>query len=124
MNDHELWRERARLADGRNIDPQLGSLSGEASQIVVDQPGAAFPVERGVAGEMASTLLAREGPSYYGLPLIKEPVWTWTIPVYFYVGGAAGASSLLAAMLALRGDRGERHRRLLRRARWVGAIGD
>lgn len=33
---------------------------------------------------------------YYGLPLLKPPVWTWEIPLYFFVGGAAGASAMLA----------------------------
>jgi formate-dependent nitrite reductase membrane component NrfD len=35
---------------------------------------------------------------YYGLPLLKEPVWTWEVPVYFFVGGAAGGASLIAAI--------------------------
>src|SRR3984893_85355 len=30
-------------------------------------------------------------PGYYGIPLLKEPVWTWQVPLYFFVGGAAGA---------------------------------
>lgn len=34
--------------------------------------------------------------SYYGQPVIKEPVWTWEIPWYFFAGGLAGASSGLA----------------------------
>jgi hypothetical protein len=27
--------------------------------------------------------------SYYGLALLKPPVWTWEVPAYFFVGGAA-----------------------------------
>src|SRR3989442_10340453 len=30
---------------------------------------------------------------YYGIPLLKEPTWTWQVPLYFFVGGAAGAST-------------------------------
>lgn len=37
-----------------------------------------------------------EPRSYYGLPVIKEPVWTPEIPVYFFTGGLAGASAGLA----------------------------
>ena len=37
-----------------------------------------------------------EPRSYYGLPVIKEPVWTPEIPVYFFMGGLAGASAGLA----------------------------
>src|SRR2546423_738571 len=29
--------------------------------------------------------------SYYGQPVIKEPIWTWEIPCYFFAGGLAGA---------------------------------
>ena len=28
--------------------------------------------------------------SYYGRPVIKEPVWTWEIPTYFFTGGLGG----------------------------------
>lgn len=35
--------------------------------------------------------------SYYGRGIIKEPVWTWEIPAYFFAGGLAGASALLGA---------------------------
>jgi hypothetical protein len=34
--------------------------------------------------------------SYYGRPILKAPVWTWEVPVYFWVGGMAGASVGLA----------------------------
>jgi formate-dependent nitrite reductase membrane component NrfD len=34
--------------------------------------------------------------SYYGLPALKPPVWTWEIPLYFFVGGIAGISSCVA----------------------------
>lgn len=43
--------------------------------------------------------------SYYGQPIIKPPVWTWEVPVYFVLGGVAGVSSLLAAGARLTGDR-------------------
>src|SRR6266536_1742519 len=29
--------------------------------------------------------------SYHGRPVLKEPVWTWEIPWYFFLGGMAGA---------------------------------
>jgi Polysulphide reductase, NrfD len=34
--------------------------------------------------------------SYYGQPVIKQPVWTPEIPWYFFTGGLAGASAGLA----------------------------
>jgi formate-dependent nitrite reductase membrane component NrfD len=42
--------------------------------------------------------------SYYGKPIIKEPVWKPEIPAYFFVGGMAGASSLLALGARLTGN--------------------
>jgi hypothetical protein len=42
---------------------------------------------------------------YYGRPILKEPVWTWEIPVYFFFGGMAGAAAPFAVISELRGDR-------------------
>jgi len=57
--------------------------------------------------------------SYYGRPVIKEPVWTWEIPTYFFTGGLAGASSVLslAAKIA-------RKEKLSRTALYLGAAAD
>src|SRR5688500_17885942 len=35
--------------------------------------------------------------TYRDAPLLKPPVWTWEIPIYFFVGGLAGAASVIAA---------------------------
>jgi formate-dependent nitrite reductase membrane component NrfD len=44
--------------------------------------------------------------SYYGRPVIKEPVWrTPDVPAYLFLGGLAGASSVLAAGAQLSGYR-------------------
>ncbi|NIJ11849.1 hypothetical protein FHU38_002193 [Saccharomonospora amisosensis] len=46
-----------------------------------------------------------EFTSYYGKPVINGPVWkSPDIPGYLFLGGLAGASSLLAAGSQLRGD--------------------
>ncbi len=42
--------------------------------------------------------------SYYGRPVLKRPVWTWEIPVYFFVGGLAGACGPIAAGARLTGN--------------------
>ncbi len=46
----------------------------------------------------------KQSRSYHGQPVIKEPVWTWEIPCYFFTGGMAGASAGLAYLCELRGD--------------------
>jgi formate-dependent nitrite reductase membrane component NrfD len=59
-----------------------------------------------------------EFTSYYGRPVIKEPVWRVPdVPAYLFLGGLAGASSVLAAGSQLSG-----YRELARVAK-VGALG-
>lgn len=57
--------------------------------------------------------------SYHDLPLLKPPVWTWEIPAYFFVGGAAGASAMVAFAAQLTGANAD----LVRDARRIAAIG-
>src|SRR5581483_303209 len=40
-------------------------------------------------------------PTYYDRPLLKEPVWEWAIPAYYYVGGLTGATLALGAAVQL-----------------------
>ncbi len=54
--------------------------------------------------------------SYHGQPVLKEPVWSWEIPCYFYTGGLTGASSGLALLCELRGND------LLARRAWAAAM--
>lgn len=57
--------------------------------------------------------------SYHRIPLLKAPVWTWEVPAYFFVGGAAGASAALGAIAQLTGASDD----LVRDARWIAAAG-
>ncbi len=43
--------------------------------------------------------------SYHGQAVLKQPVWTWEIPCYFFVGGLGGASAGLAWAAELRGQK-------------------
>lgn len=92
-------------SDGRNIDAEMGTLLGEGShQRVRDL--AAYPAAQ-IADEVPTRAYqAEQGRSYYGTPLLKEPVWRWYIPAYFYVGGVAGAAAALGAAVQLAGWRG------------------
>jgi polysulfide reductase-like protein len=58
---------------------------------------------------------------YYGIPLLKQPQWTWEIPLYFFTGGASGASAVIGAMADWVGD----DYALAKHARWLalGGIG-
>jgi formate-dependent nitrite reductase membrane component NrfD len=42
--------------------------------------------------------------SYYGRPVIKEPVWRWPIPAYLFSGGLAAGSALLSVGARMAGD--------------------
>lgn len=62
-------------------------------------------------------MVEREKPtSYYGRPIVKPPVWKPEIPFYFFFGGLAGASAILASAATFAGRPG-----LARRA-WAGAF--
>jgi formate-dependent nitrite reductase membrane component NrfD len=113
----------SRQDDGRNIDREMGTLEGEASRMAV--PG------RREVGEGAVPYAAWPevpGPdrkpgdlTYYDRPVLKEPVWIWAVPAYFYAGGVAGAAGVLgaAAQTAGHGDL----RELVVRCRWLAAAG-
>ena len=55
--------------------------------------------------------------SYYGRPILKQPVWTWEIPFYFFFGGLAGASAHAGRGRRDRGRRGAGAARVGGRAR-------
>jgi hypothetical protein len=56
--------------------------------------------------------------SYNGNPVLKPPTWTWQVPLYFFVGGVAGTSALIALVAHLSGNN-----ELLRAALWIGLAG-
>jgi formate-dependent nitrite reductase membrane component NrfD len=107
--------------DGRHISPDLGLLAGEGSLQRIDTTGEAWPSKTSVWRDLPSHSFAEDGLTYYERPVLKEPVWVWSVPLYFYVGGTAGAAAVLAAAAqALDGD--ELHG-LVRACRWVAAVG-
>jgi formate-dependent nitrite reductase membrane component NrfD len=92
----------------RNVRPGREALTGSKEH-------AGTKKRRRRGGEEAMVPDA-EFRSYYGLPVINKPVWEAPdIPGYFFLGGLAGASALLAA-----GAQTTARPRLARRAK-VGA---
>ena len=107
MNDHpvsEQIPDAAREARLLSIRREAETKGPFASQGVPE--GAPFPKASPQTG-------------YYGIHLLKEPQWTWEIPIYFFVGGAAGAAALIGALARLTG----KDERLARDARLVAAGG-
>ena len=85
--------------DGRGIDPALGILSGEGSQQVV----------------LSDRRLKPHAPG-----MLQEPVWIWSIPTYFYVGGVCGTAATLAATAQVLD--GRKLRDLVTACRWIAAV--
>lgn len=57
-------------------------------------------------------------PGYYGEPVVKPPVWTWEIPIYFFIGGLGGMSAVIALGAAV-----FQHPDVARAAMWVAGVG-
>lgn len=97
----DLAREK-RLFQLRYEAGKKGRVEG----VGVRPAGAPFPVASAQTG-------------YYGMPLLKEPAWTWQIPPYFFVGGAAGSAAVLGIVSRwIGGDR-----KLTRDCRYLAAAG-
>ena len=92
----------ARLLELRRQAETRGRVEGAG----VHPPGAPFPKASPESG-------------YYGIPLLKKPQWKWEVPLYFFVGGAAGSAAVIGAMANWIGSDPE----LRRNARLVAAAG-
>lgn len=102
----DITRER-RLEEIRaQADEKLRKESGRLQIADAQTSGVPFPQ-------------ASPENGYYQIPLLKEPPWTWEIPLYFFVGGAAGASAVVGAIADYTGA----DRELVRHARWIAAAG-
>ena len=100
-----------RVPDSHS-ERRLNAIRREAAQSgVVSGPG--------VCPEGAPFPKASPNTGYYGVPLLKEPQWKPEVPLYFFVGGAAGGSAVIANMANWVGH----DRELVRSARWMAAGG-
>jgi formate-dependent nitrite reductase membrane component NrfD len=106
---------------GRHVAPDLGTLTGEGAQQRIATTDEAYPSRSFVWRDLPSHSFGEADPTYYERPLLKEPVWIWAVPVYFYVGGTAGAAAVLGA--AAQALDGEELRGLVEACRWVAALG-
>jgi len=88
----------SRLQQIRMQAEQHGHVSGRG----IRPAGAPFP-------------MASPETGYYGIHLLKEPQWTPDVPLYFFVGGAAGASAVIGAVADWIGRDAE----LAHTARWI-----
>ena len=91
------FMNESRLDKLRDDAWQRGAVTGRG----VDVAGGPIPRKTG----------------YYGQPVVKPPVWTWEIPIYFFVGGLGGMSAVIALGALL-----FHHLDVARTAMWVAAI--
>jgi hypothetical protein len=74
-------------------------------------------IRRSAAASAAPRIEGRG--SYYNLPALKPPVWTWEVPLYFFIGGVAGVASCVALLGHLfHGDAA-----MFRLCLWIAFIG-
>jgi formate-dependent nitrite reductase membrane component NrfD len=89
--------------------PDGGRPASDGTQPGTDAVGAGTRRSRwrgrGLRGERMVVPRAKFR-SYYGRPVLKEPAWgAPDVPGYLFLGGLAGASSVLAGFAQLAGDR-------------------
>ena len=72
-------------------------------------------VERGIRPAGAPFPRASVETGYYGIHLLKEPQWTFEIPLYMFIGGASGSAAVIGGVA----DWLNKDRALARDARWL-----
>jgi hypothetical protein len=92
----------ARLLDIRRQAEEQGRVEDAG----IRPAGSPFPIASPATG-------------YYGQHLLKEPQWTWMVPLYFFVGGAAGSLGVIGSLADVVGDEFE----LAKHARWMAVGG-
>lgn len=91
--------------DGRDIDLEIGALLGEAATQSSDgRPDPHQEEKASLWTQLPEPSL--DDPTYYDRPMLQESVWSWAIPLYYYVGGLSGAAMALAAASTLKKDEG------------------
>jgi hypothetical protein len=99
--DTSLAREK-RLFEIRREAEEKGKVNAAG----IRPAGAPFPI-------------ASPRTGYYGIPMLKQPPWTWQIPPYFFAGGAAGSAAVLGLVSRWIGD----DPKLSRDCRYIAAAG-
>ena len=80
-------------------------------------------LERGEKADYKPLPLARTLPvrqDYHGLPLLKPPVWTHEVSLYFFLGGVSTGAYMLARLADRFG--GDEYRELTRQGTYLAAV--
>jgi hypothetical protein len=76
MIKHPQWDREKRLDKIRDTARERGEMTG--------------PGVRATGGPIP------QRPGYYGEAVVRPPVWTWEIPVYFFIGALGGMAPTIA----------------------------
>jgi len=109
-------------SDGRDIDTAMATLSGEGAQQVVKNARESLRQAQPKPWEHIPGS-GGEDVTYYGLPMLKESVWSIDIPIYYFLGGAAGAAMTLGAAVQFACGKSRELRRFSEICHWTGIIG-
>lgn len=109
------------MSDTARVTPRIPDAFSERrlTEIRREAADTGKVVAKGVRPAGAPFPQASPETGYYGIPLLKEPSWTWEIPLYFFVGGAAGAAAVVGSVAQYTGA----DRKIVRDARWIAAAG-
>jgi hypothetical protein len=109
--------------DGRDIDTSIGTLSGEAAQQQVRHEDKHLAQLAPEVWDRTPGITGSD-TTYYDRPVLKPSVWSIDIPIYYFLGGAAGAALSLGAAIQLVAPAEHRElRRLSGICHWIGIIG-
>jgi formate-dependent nitrite reductase membrane component NrfD len=92
-------------------EEQLDALREEAAQKGRVEDRGVVPISSPLPKPAAAS-------SYHGNPVLKAPTWTWQVPLYFFVGGVAGISAVMALLARIIANTG-----MARVASWAGLAG-
>jgi formate-dependent nitrite reductase membrane component NrfD len=109
--------------DGRDVNTRVAALEGEAAQQNVKHEDERL-AEIAPDPWPGVPQISDTDTTYYDRPMLKPSVWSIDIPIYYFLGGTAGAALTLGAAIQLASPRG-RHplRRLSEICHWAGIIG-
>jgi formate-dependent nitrite reductase membrane component NrfD len=109
--------------DGRDVDHNLATLEGEGSQQQVRRGDRHMRELSPNPWEQVPAITGAD-TTYYDRPMLKESVWSIDIPLYYFLGGAAGAALTLGAAIQLAAPKQHRElRRLSAVCHWTGIAG-
>jgi formate-dependent nitrite reductase membrane component NrfD len=109
--------------DGRDVDTAIGTLEGEGAQQQARHD------DRHLARIAPSPWdqvprIDGQDTTYYDRPMLKQSVWSIDIPIYYFLGGTAGAAMTMGAAIQLVSPRGKHPlRRISAICHWTGIIG-